>query len=95
MHLSMITWFCWHIDVGFCAGCPRVAGDEEDNFDADDFDDEFPVKNHREDLDRNHDVNHVVFSLFLIKLLKINAMWKLIIFYLFNKWGLAKMNQDN
>lgn len=72
-----------------------MAGDEEDNIDADDFDDQFPVENHREDLDGQHDVNHVVISLFLIKLLKINAMWKLIIFYLFNKWGLAKMNQDN
>ncbi|TKY72666.1 Cellulose synthase A catalytic subunit 4 of UDP-forming [Spatholobus suberectus] len=40
-------------------GCPRVVGDEEENFDADDFDDEFRIKNHREDLDRQHDVNHV------------------------------------
>ncbi|KAK4849241.1 hypothetical protein QYF36_022691 [Acer negundo] len=30
-------------------GCPRVAGDEDDNFDADDFDDEFPINNHNED----------------------------------------------
>ncbi|KAL9314775.1 hypothetical protein ACSQ67_020227 [Phaseolus vulgaris] len=40
-------------------GCPRVAGDEEENLDADDFDDEFSIKNHREDLDRQHDANHV------------------------------------
>lgn len=29
-----------------CSGCPRVAGDDEDEFDGEDFDDEFPVKNH-------------------------------------------------
>ncbi|KAK7354769.1 hypothetical protein VNO80_20254 [Phaseolus coccineus] len=40
-------------------GCPRVVGDEEENLDADDFDDEFSIKNHREDLDRQHDINHV------------------------------------
>lgn len=70
----MITWFCLNVDGGFCVGCPRVAGDEEDNFDAEDFDDEFPIKNDREDLDRQHDVNHVVISLYLIKLLKISEI---------------------
>nr|KYP43719.1 Cellulose synthase A catalytic subunit 4 [UDP-forming] [Cajanus cajan] len=40
-------------------GCPRVVGDEDENSDADDFDDEFQIKNHREDLDRQYDVNHV------------------------------------
>ena len=29
-----------------CSSCPRVAGDDEDEFDGEDFDDEFPVKNH-------------------------------------------------
>jgi len=57
------------VDGGFCVGCPRVAGDEEENFDGDDFDDEFPIKNHHEDLDRERDVNHVVIYLYLIKLL--------------------------
>jgi len=49
-----------------------VAGDEEENLDADDFDDEFSIKNHREDLDRQHDANHVVISLYLMKLLKLS-----------------------
>lgn len=35
------------------AGCPRVAGDEEDNFD-DDFDDEFQIKNHYDNPDQHH-----------------------------------------
>lgn len=29
-----------------CTGSPRVAGDDEENFDADDFEDEFQIKNY-------------------------------------------------
>ncbi|PNX84273.1 cellulose synthase A catalytic subunit 4, partial [Trifolium pratense] len=39
-------------------GCPRVVGDEDENLDGDDFEDEFPIKNHHEDLDQHRDVNH-------------------------------------
>ncbi|PNX81760.1 cellulose synthase A catalytic subunit 4, partial [Trifolium pratense] len=38
--------------------CPRVVGDEDENLDGDDFEDEFPIKNHHEDLDQHRDVNH-------------------------------------
>lgn len=41
---------------GFPAGCPRVIGDEEENFDADDFEDEFQIKNRHDDLDQQRDV---------------------------------------
>ncbi|XP_044493658.1 cellulose synthase A catalytic subunit 4 [UDP-forming] [Mangifera indica] len=37
-------------------GCPRVAGDEEEKFDVDDFEDEFQIKNRYDD---NPDQNHV------------------------------------
>lgn len=50
-------------DGDFFAGCPRVIGDEDENLDGDDFEDEFPIKNHHDDLDQNRDVNHVVISL--------------------------------
>ena len=45
------------------AGCPRVAGDE-DEFDADDFDDEFQIKNRYNDSvsDRQYEINHTVIS---------------------------------
>jgi len=49
-------------DDDFPAGCPRVVGDEDENLDGDDFEDEFPVKNHHDDLDLNRDANHVVIS---------------------------------
>ncbi|KAF3436102.1 hypothetical protein FNV43_RR23194 [Rhamnella rubrinervis] len=40
-------------------GCPRVAGDEEESFDADDFDDEFQIKTHQDDsADRLHVTNN-------------------------------------
>ncbi|KAG6658842.1 cellulose synthase A catalytic subunit 4 [UDP-forming]-like [Carya illinoinensis] len=39
-------------------GCPRVAGDEENYNDADDFEDEFQIKNGRDDTDRQHVINH-------------------------------------
>ncbi|KAA8543409.1 hypothetical protein F0562_021096 [Nyssa sinensis] len=39
-------------------GCPRVAGDDEENLDADDFDDEFQIKNHHDTPDRHHVANH-------------------------------------
>lgn len=45
-----------------CVGCPRVVGDEEENLDADDFEDEFQIKNPHDDLDQHRDVNHVVIS---------------------------------
>lgn len=43
-----------------CAGCPRVAGDNEENFDADDFDDEFPIKIPQHSPDRDHVATHSV-----------------------------------
>ncbi|KAF8388272.1 hypothetical protein HHK36_026938 [Tetracentron sinense] len=39
-------------------GCPRVAGDEEDNVDADDFDDEFQMKSRQGTADHHHVANH-------------------------------------
>lgn len=50
-------------DDDFLAGCPRVVGDEDENLDGDDFEDEFPIKKHHDDLDQNRNVNHVVNSL--------------------------------
>ncbi|XP_057474655.1 cellulose synthase A catalytic subunit 4 [UDP-forming]-like [Actinidia eriantha] len=35
-------------------GCARVAGDEEDNFDAEDFDDEFQIKHQQQSPDHHH-----------------------------------------
>lgn len=51
------------------AGCPRVAGDEEESFDADDFDDEFQIKTHQDDsADRLHVTNNsVIFHLFFFQ----------------------------
>lgn len=39
-------------------GCPRVAGDGDESYDGEDFDDEFPknVNNHHNDYD--HNINH-------------------------------------
>lgn len=42
--------------ISSIAGCPRVAGDEEEKFDVDDFEDEFQIKNRYDD---NPDQNHV------------------------------------
>ncbi|XP_058208031.1 cellulose synthase A catalytic subunit 4 [UDP-forming] [Rhododendron vialii] len=39
-------------------GCPRVAGDDEENFDADDFDDEFQIKIPQHSPDRDHVATH-------------------------------------
>ncbi|XWS47022.1 hypothetical protein CRYUN_Cryun14cG0117900 [Craigia yunnanensis] len=36
-------------------GSTRIAGDEEDNSDQDDFDDEFQIKNRKDDSDRQHE----------------------------------------
>ncbi|XP_020997142.1 cellulose synthase A catalytic subunit 7 [UDP-forming]-like, partial [Arachis duranensis] len=41
-------------------GCPRVIGDEEENFNAEDFDDEFQIKNHSDDADAKLASNHGV-----------------------------------
>lgn len=38
-------------------GCPRVVGDEEDDFDADDFDDEFQIKHQQDIQDQQHSAN--------------------------------------
>ncbi|KAF8392142.1 hypothetical protein HHK36_022484 [Tetracentron sinense] len=38
-------------------GFPRVAGDDEDNVDANDFEDEFPMKSNGDTPDRNHSEN--------------------------------------
>ena len=54
-----------HVDGAFPAGAPRVVGDEEENFDADDFDDEFQIKNHHDDVDGKPAVNHVVIALMI------------------------------
>lgn len=43
----------------FFVGSPRVPGDEDD-FDADDFDNDFHVKNHQGDSDKKHDDNQSV-----------------------------------
>lgn len=40
-----------------------MVGDEDENLDGDDFEDEFPIKKHHDDLDQNRDVNHGVNSL--------------------------------
>lgn len=47
--------------VFLCPGCPRVAGDEE-TFAADDSDEEFPIKNHHDDSDKQNVLNHSVIS---------------------------------
>ncbi|KAJ7977191.1 Cellulose synthase [Quillaja saponaria] len=39
-------------------GCPRAAGDEGENFEADDFDDEFQIKNDHDDSNQQHADNH-------------------------------------
>lgn len=39
-----------------------MAGDEEENIDADDFDDEFQIKSRHDETEKQHDVNHVVIS---------------------------------
>ncbi|KAL5561995.1 hypothetical protein UlMin_031742 [Ulmus minor] len=39
-------------------GCPRVAGDDDDSLDGDDFDDEFQMKNPLADSDQIHVDNH-------------------------------------
>jgi hypothetical protein len=41
-------------------GCPRVAGDDDENFDAEDFDEEFQMKNRYDDSDRQHVTVHSV-----------------------------------
>ncbi|XP_009781300.1 cellulose synthase A catalytic subunit 4 [UDP-forming] isoform X2 [Nicotiana sylvestris] len=38
-------------------GCPRVAGDDEDDFDHDDFDQEFQIKNHHTSPNHHHSEN--------------------------------------
>lgn len=40
----------------FIAGCPRVAGDDEDNVDRDDFEDEFQTKNNQLETPNQHHV---------------------------------------
>lgn len=58
------TYFSQYLRlVCFATGCPRVAGDEEDSFDHDDFEDEFQLKKHAVDASdqnkyaSNHSVN--------------------------------------
>lgn len=41
-------------DLLLPAGCPRVPGDEDDNFDADDFKDEFQIKIRHDNPDQQH-----------------------------------------
>ncbi|XP_059660298.1 cellulose synthase A catalytic subunit 4 [UDP-forming]-like [Cornus florida] len=40
------------------AGCPRIAGDDDENYDADDFEDEFQIKNNHDTPDRQQVTNH-------------------------------------
>lgn len=45
-------------------GCPRVVGDDEDDFN-DDFEDEFQIKHHKDTTDRQHSVIFIIFHISL------------------------------
>ncbi len=45
------------------AGCPRVAGDDDDDIELEDFDDEFQIKKHHDDQDHKNVFAHSVITL--------------------------------